>query len=236
MDVNVVVAVDGVEGDPIVVASGSSETLTGDIDNDSTVTVTASAEMTPRQCQRHRRIASHHLHPQQLQSRLTSRRQVFQMSLIRDPCSCTLVSTVWPRSRRSGNRNSPQVLMKEALSDESGLDGRSLYAHPETTSHERSSAESARRQLSEGKALVIADLAKEAGVSVATVYNHFDGPEAILKAITEDLVNRSIADASSLVQFKMGHRRTSYSQPFFTSRSVSQRGGKPLRLPFDLPG
>lgn len=43
MDVNVVVAVDGVEGDPIVVASGSSETLTGDIDNDSTVTVTASA-------------------------------------------------------------------------------------------------------------------------------------------------------------------------------------------------
>ena len=40
---NVVVAVDGIEGDPIVVASGSSETLTGDIDNDSTVTVTASA-------------------------------------------------------------------------------------------------------------------------------------------------------------------------------------------------
>ena len=43
MDVNVVVAIDGVDGDPIVVVLGGTETLTGDIDNDSTVTVTASA-------------------------------------------------------------------------------------------------------------------------------------------------------------------------------------------------
>lgn len=90
--------------------------------------------------------------------------------------------------------------MKEALSDESGLDGRSLYAIQKRLRTREVLLKSARHQLSEGKALVIADLAKEAGVSVATVYNHFDGPEAILKAITEDLVNRSIADASSLVR------------------------------------
>ncbi|MAN33395.1 MAG: hypothetical protein CL410_03745 [Acidimicrobiaceae bacterium] len=90
--------------------------------------------------------------------------------------------------------------MKEALSDESSLDGRSLYAIQKRLRTREVLLKSARHQLSEGKALVIADLAKEAGVSVATVYNHFDGPEAILKAITEDLVNRSIADASSLVR------------------------------------
>ena len=90
--------------------------------------------------------------------------------------------------------------MQEALSDESGLDGRSLYAIQKRLRTREVLLKSARSQLSEGKALVIADLAKEAGVSVATVYNHFDGPEAILKAITEDLVNRSIADASSLVR------------------------------------
>lgn len=90
--------------------------------------------------------------------------------------------------------------MEEALTDESGLDGRSLYAIQKRLRTREVLLKSARRQLSEGKALVIADLAKEAGVSVATVYNHFDGPEAILKAITEDLVNRSIADASSLVR------------------------------------
>lgn len=90
--------------------------------------------------------------------------------------------------------------MKEALSDESGLDGRSLHAIQKRLRTREVLLKSARHQLSEGKALVIADLAKEAGVSVATVYNHFDGPEAILKAITEDLVNRSIADASSLVR------------------------------------
>ena len=90
--------------------------------------------------------------------------------------------------------------MREALSDESGLDGRSLYAIQKRLRTREVLLKSARHQLSEGKALVIADLAKEAGVSVATVYNHFDGPEAILKAITEDLVNRSIADASSLVR------------------------------------
>jgi AcrR family transcriptional regulator len=90
--------------------------------------------------------------------------------------------------------------MEEALTDESGLDGRSLYAIQKRLRTREVLLKSARRQLSEGKALVIADLAKEAGVSVATVYNHFDGPEAILKAITEDVVNRSIADASSLVR------------------------------------
>ena len=43
MDVNVVVSIDGVDSDPVVVAAGGTETLTGAIDNDSTVTVTASA-------------------------------------------------------------------------------------------------------------------------------------------------------------------------------------------------
>jgi len=43
MDVNVVVGIDGVDGEPIVVAAGGTETLAGTIDNDSTVTVTASA-------------------------------------------------------------------------------------------------------------------------------------------------------------------------------------------------
>ena len=120
------------------------------------------------------------------------------MSLIEILAACTLVSTVWPRSRRSGNRNSPQALMKEALSDESGLDGRSLYAiQKRLRTREVLLARAAQPRRAK---LVIADLAKEAGVSVATVYNHFDGPEAILKAITEDLVNRSIADASSLVR------------------------------------
>jgi LPXTG-motif cell wall-anchored protein len=43
MDVNVVVSIAGVDSDPVVVATGGTETLTGAIDNDSTVTVTASA-------------------------------------------------------------------------------------------------------------------------------------------------------------------------------------------------
>ena len=90
--------------------------------------------------------------------------------------------------------------MKEDLSAQSDLDGRSLYAIQKRLRTREILMKSARSLLSEGKALVIADLATEAGVAVATVYNHFDGPEAILKAITEDLVNRSIADASSLVR------------------------------------
>ncbi|MGA0389051.1 MAG: LPXTG cell wall anchor domain-containing protein, partial [Ilumatobacteraceae bacterium] len=44
MDVNVVVSIDGVDSDPVVVAAGGTETLSGTIDNDSTVTVTASAD------------------------------------------------------------------------------------------------------------------------------------------------------------------------------------------------
>ena len=43
MDVNVVVSIDGVDSDPVVVAAGGTEALTGTLDNDSTVTVTASA-------------------------------------------------------------------------------------------------------------------------------------------------------------------------------------------------
>ena len=35
---------------------------------------------------------------------------------------------------------------------------------------------------------------------MATVYNHFAGPEEILRAITEELVDRSIRDAKSIVR------------------------------------
>tara|TARA_Y100000768_G_scaffold386950_1_gene376673 strand:+ start:1097 stop:1720 length:624 start_codon:yes stop_codon:yes gene_type:complete len=90
--------------------------------------------------------------------------------------------------------------MKEDLSAQKDLDGRSLHAIQKRLRTRELLLRSARNLLNAGKALTISDVAKEAEVAVATVYNHFDGPEAILKAIAEDLVNRSIADAASLVR------------------------------------
>jgi len=90
--------------------------------------------------------------------------------------------------------------MKEDLSAQSDLDGRSLHAIQKRLRTRELLLRGARNLLTEGKALTISDLAKEAEVAVATVYNHFEGPEAILKAIAEDLVNRSIADAASLLR------------------------------------
>ena len=90
--------------------------------------------------------------------------------------------------------------MKEDLSPATDVDGRSLHAMQRRLRTRELLLRSARKLLQDGRALNIAELANDAGVAVATVYNHFSGPEELLKAITEELVDRSITDALSIVR------------------------------------
>ena len=90
--------------------------------------------------------------------------------------------------------------MKEDLSPATAVDGRSLHAMQRRLRTRELLLRSARKLLQDGRTVNISELADDAGVAVATVYNHFAGPEEILKAITEELVDRSITDALSIVR------------------------------------
>lgn len=90
--------------------------------------------------------------------------------------------------------------MKEDHSLALGVDGRSLHAIQRRSRTRELLLRSARELLHEGKTLNVAEIARHAEVAVATVYNHFAGPEEILRAITEELVDRSIRDAQSIVR------------------------------------
>ena len=90
--------------------------------------------------------------------------------------------------------------MKEDLSPATAVDGRSLHAMQRRLRTRELLLRSARKLLPDGRTVNISELADDAGVAVATVYNHFAGPEEILKAITEELVDRSITDALSIVR------------------------------------
>ena len=90
--------------------------------------------------------------------------------------------------------------MKEGLSPATDVDGRSLHAMQRRLRTRELLLRSARELLHEGKTLNVAEIARHAEVAVATVYNHFAGPEEILRAITEELVDRSIRDAQSIVR------------------------------------
>ena len=90
--------------------------------------------------------------------------------------------------------------MKEDHSLALGVDGRSLHAIQRRLRTRELLLRSARELLHEGKTLNVAEIARHAEVAVATVYNHFAGPEEILRAITEELVDRSIRDAQSIVR------------------------------------
>ena len=90
--------------------------------------------------------------------------------------------------------------MKEGLSPATEVDGRSLHAMQRRLRTRELLLRSARELLHEGKTLNVAEIARHAEVAVATVYNHFAGPEEILRAITEELVDRSIRDAQSIVR------------------------------------
>ena len=90
--------------------------------------------------------------------------------------------------------------MKEGLSPATEVDGRSLHAMQRRLRTRELLLRSARELLHEGKTLNVAEIARHAEVAVATVYNHFAGPEEILRAITEELVDRSIRDAQTIVR------------------------------------
>ena len=90
--------------------------------------------------------------------------------------------------------------MKEGLSPATEVDGRSLHAMQRRLRTRELLLRSARELLHEGETLNVAEIARHAEVAVATVYNHFAGPEEILRAITEELVDRSIRDAQSIVR------------------------------------
>lgn len=90
--------------------------------------------------------------------------------------------------------------MKEDLSPATEVDGRSLHAMQRRSRTRELLLRSARELLHEGKTMNVAEIARHAEVAVATVYNHFAGPEEILRAITEELVDRSIRDAKSIVR------------------------------------
>ncbi len=110
--------------------------------------------------------------------------------------------------------------MKEDLSPATDVDGRSLHAMQRRLRTRELLLRSARKLLQDGRALIISELANDAGVAVATVYNHFAGPEEILKAITEELVDRSITDALSIVR-STGSRAASEMFPALLHEAFS---------------
>jgi len=110
--------------------------------------------------------------------------------------------------------------MKEDLSPTTEVDGRSLHAIQRRLRTRELLLRSARDILTQGKTINVADIASHAGVAVATVYNHFSGPEEILRAITEELVDRSIKDAQSIVR-STGSRAASEMFPALLYESFS---------------
>lgn len=110
--------------------------------------------------------------------------------------------------------------MKEDLSPTTEVDGRSLHAIQRRLRTRELLLRSAYELLNEGKTINVADIASQAGVAVATVYNHFSGPEEILRAITEGLVDRSIKDAQSIVR-STGSRAASEMFPALLYESFS---------------
>lgn len=110
--------------------------------------------------------------------------------------------------------------MKKDLSPTTEVDGRSIHAMQKRLRTRELLLRSARDLLHEGKTLTVTEVARRAGVAVATVYNHFAGPEEMLRAITEELVDRSIKDAQSIVR-SAGSRAASEMFPTLLYESFS---------------
>jgi AcrR family transcriptional regulator len=140
-----------------------------------------------------------------------------------------------PSQRRNLVRESStaQNLMSEDLSPATKTDGRSLHAMQRRLRTRELLLRSARALLHEGKNLNVADIASHAEVAVATVYNHFAGPEEILRAITEELVDRSIKDAQAIVR-STGSRAASEMFPALLCESFSALRDNPTTT--TIPG
>lgn len=122
--------------------------------------------------------------------------------------------------------------MKEETST-TKIDGRTLQAMQRRMRTRELLLRTARNSLLEGRTLNIADIANDAEVAVATVYNHFSSPEEILRAITEDLVDRSIKDTLSIVKAS-GSRAASEMLPALLYESFSAL--KDLATTKTIPG
>ena len=122
--------------------------------------------------------------------------------------------------------------MKEETST-TKIDGRTLQAMQRRMRTRELLLRTARNSLLEGRTLNIADIANDAEVAVATVYNHFSSLEEILRAITEDLVNRSIKDTLSIVKAS-GSRAASEMLPTLLYESLSAL--KDLATTKTIPG